>query len=238
MLLTRDQTFRVVFNLRTPVIIAGQPQELVGSGIFVVKNNTEVYIVTATHVATTCNNNTEVVLSDITGQSTALQLIDFDQNIAWQNHPVADISVLQIQMTPAIQSHLENRFFPYDEDHFHLQQTPVSRDVELTSVGFPSGLGSAGMFSPLTFRSYASSSIITLNRFDTNTPCEFFILEDPGMGGYSGCPVFDLGIMITGGMTTRKQYTVCHGIMHGIITDATGGKLATVSPSYFLNDML
>jgi hypothetical protein len=94
------------------------------------------------------------------------------------------------------------------------------------------------MFSPLTYRSYASSSFITLNRADTQTPSEFFLLENPSVGGYSGCPVFDLGYMIVGAMTTTKDKTRCYGIMHGTISDNTGGKLAAVTPAFYLAQLL
>ena len=46
MILLRDQTFRVVFNLRTTV----GPNGEIGTGIFVVKED-NAYLVTATHVA-------------------------------------------------------------------------------------------------------------------------------------------------------------------------------------------
>ena len=55
---------------------------------------------------------------------------------------------------------MENRFFPYD--HFNLEHTAVSRDFELTAIGFPHGLGTEGSFSPFTFRSYASSGFVML----------------------------------------------------------------------------
>lgn len=232
MILQRDQTFRVVFNLRTPV----QQGETVGTGIFLAKNNSEIYMVTATHVAKTCNDTSHVVISDSAGNSTSLRLIDFNPNLTWQHHPIADISVLPVQMISTIQPHLTGRFFPFD--HFHIQKTPVSRDFELTSVGFPNGLGASGMFSPLTYRSYASSSFITFNRADTQTPSEFFLLENPSMGGYSGCPVFDLSYMVVGNMTTTKDKTLCYGIMHGTISDNTGGKLAAVTPAYYLTDLI
>ncbi len=231
MILQRDQTFRVVFNLRTPV----QNGDSVGTGIFVVKGDA-LYLVTATHVATTTNSTTKVVISDSSGNSTALSLSDFNQNLNWNNHPEADISVLPITMNSKIAPHMNERFFPFD--HFHMPKTPVSRDFELTSVGFPNGLGAAGMFSPLTYRSYASSSFITLNRADTQTPSVFFLLENPSVGGYSGCPVFDLGYMVVGAMTTTKDKTLCYGIMHGTISDNTGGKLAAVTPAYYLADLM
>jgi hypothetical protein len=232
MIIKRDQAFRVVFNLRTPVTGG----ETIGTGIFVVKGDQDVYLVTATHVAVTCNTNTIVVISDANGNATTLQLTAFNSGLAWRHHPVADISVLPIQMSTSIQHHMENRCFPFD--HFHTDHTPVSRDFELTSVGFPNGLGAHGMFSPLTYRSYASSAFITLNRFDNQTPSEFFLLENPSVGGYSGCPVFDLGYMVVGAMTTTKDKTKCYGIMHGTISDNTGGKLAAVTPSFYLAHLL
>ncbi len=76
--------------------------------------------------------------------------------MTWINHQRADLAVLPIIMSEKIQPHMIERFFPFD--HFHIQKTPASRDIELTSVGFPNGLGAHGQFSPLTYRSYASSS--------------------------------------------------------------------------------
>jgi len=232
MIIRRDQAFRVVCNLRTP-IAAG---ESIGTGIFVAKNNTELYLVTATHVANVCNANTSIVMSDANGNATSLQIIAFNDGLSWRHHPIADISALPIRMSAIIQPLLENRFFPFD--HFHTDHTSVSRDDELTSIGFPQGLGAHGLFSPLTYRSYASSSFISFNRADTQTPSEFFLLENPSVGGYSGCPVFDLGYMIVGAMTTTKDKTRCYGIMHGTISDDTGGKLAAVTPAFYLAQLI
>jgi len=178
MILKRDDTFRVVFNIRTPVSTS---TETVGSGIIVVTPSEDVYLVTATHVATSCTASSTVIISDQQGNPTSLRLIDFNRNMSWQHHPVADISVLPVELSVAIQPHLANRCFPVD--HFHTDRTTVSRDVELTSVGFPNGLGATGLCSPLSYRSYASSALITLSRFDTGTPSDFFLLENPSIGG-------------------------------------------------------
>lgn len=85
---------------------------------------------------------------------------------------------------------MDNRFFPYD--HFNTTKTVISRDYELTCIGFPQGLRTEGPFSHFTFRSYASSGFVTLSRADTKTLSEFFCLENPSIGGYSGRSVFDL----------------------------------------------
>ena len=232
MILRRDETFRVVFSLRTP---AQGGLEKVGTGIFVAKEN-ELFLVTANHVAIDCNVNTSLVISDNTGNATVLNLLDFNPKLQWIHHPIADLSAMPIIVSEKNHAHLASRFFPYD--HFNLQPTAVSRDYELTSVGFPYGMGAQGKFSPLTYRSYASSSFVSFNRFDTKTPSEFFLLENPSVGGYSGGPIFDLAYMVVGGMTTTKDKTICYGLMHGTLSDETGGKLAAVTPSHYLTQII
>jgi hypothetical protein len=65
-------------------------------------------------------------------------------------------------------------------------------------------------------------------------------LESPSVGGYSGGPVFDLGYQIVGVMTTTtgSGKTICHGLIHGTISDDTGGKMAAVTPAFYLSDLL
>ena len=231
--LTRDQAFQVVLSLRTPT---SKDQGTVGTGIFILKDETKPYILTATHVARGCGSSTSVVISDAASNSRSLNLSLFNPLLKWIHHPVADISVLPINPDPSIANHLQDRFFPFDQ--LNTAALPPSRDAYLTAVGFPNGLGAIGKFSPFTFRSHASSSLITLPRFDTKTPSDFFTLENPSVGGYSGGPVFDLGYIIVGAMTTNTGPTICHGIMHGTISDTTGGKIAAVTPCSYVKDII
>lgn len=69
-------------------------------------------------------------------------------------------------------------------------------------------------------------------------PCDFLCLESPSVGGYSGGPIFDLGYQIVGAMTTTKDKTRLYGIMHGTISDNTGGKIAAVTPIIYLKDLI
>lgn len=233
MLLTRDHTFQVVLNLRTPAPGGG---EKIGTGLFIKKNNQSPFILTATHVAVDCDASTNVAMSDASSNGQTFELSLFNGGLAWKHHPVADISVLPVQPDPSILPYLAGRFFPAEQ--LNATTTPPSRDAYLTAVGFPHGLGAIGRFSPFTFRSHASSSLVTLPRFDTGTPSDFFTLENPAVGGYSGGPVFDLGYIIVGAMTTTTGPTVCHGIMHGTISDATGGKIAAVTPCSYVADLI
>jgi len=235
MRLTRDQTFNVVFNLRTPS--TAQPgSEDVGTGMFISKSDNELFMLTASHVAKASTSSTNVVLIDATGNSTSVNITLFNSALSWIHHPIADISALPVTVNSSNVQFLKERFFPYSQ--LNTSGPTPSRDAYLTSVGFPNGLGASGKFSPLTFRSHASSSVISLNRADTNTPSDFFILEDPSIGGYSGGPIFDLGYIIVGAMTTNTGDTICHGIMHGTISDNTGGKLAAVTPCTYVKDII
>lgn len=237
MIIRRDEAFRAVCELRTQV---GSNEISVGTGMFVSSqvgdNQIRGWIVTATHVARETNNLTQIVIATKEGKAQILPLATFGKTKEWINHPIADISVLPISFTDENTQFMENRFFPYD--HFNLERVAVSRDFELTSIGFPHGLGVEGSFSPFTFRSYASSGFVTLKRADTGSMSEFFCLENPSVGGYSGCPVFDLGYSTNGVMQITKERTYCHGIMHGTMSDKTGGKIALVTPAFYLKDLI
>lgn len=232
---TREQIAPVVLNLSQP---QGQDKLIKGTGTFVANSKNELYIVTAAHVAADMNISGHLVIGDENDQPFIIgwdQLTD-ETSIPWQSHDEADISIVRIQPNEAILPKLIGRFLP--ATIFYTEKESPSRDVQLTSVGFPLGLGVEGYFSPLTFTSRASSGLLTLRRADTNQPCTFFILENPSIGGYSGCPVFDLAIRKMGAMTSIEGETRCHGIMHGTISDETGGKLAAVTPAYYLLDLI
>lgn len=237
MIIKRDDAFRVVCELLTP---KSPTEATVGTGVFVEspagKDKIYGWIVTANHVAKETNVNTQIILANEDGTAAVLPLALFGNIASWRHHSVADISAFQIMFNNNNQHYLKNRFFPYD--HFNLKKQVVSRDYELTSIGFPKGLGTSGSFSPFTFRSYASSGFVTLQRADTKTNSEFFCLENPSVGGYSGCPVFDLGYETNGIMTSSRGKTWCHGIMHGTMIDKTGGKIAMVTPAFYLKDII
>lgn len=237
MIIKRDEAFRVVCEILTPT----SPTKInVGTGMFVSSpaGNNMIYgwIVTANHVAKETNSRTVVVLSTEEGQAITIPLEKFGALSQWRHHPIADISAFQVIFTEENKRYTENRFFPID--HVNLERKAVSRDDVLTAIGFPNGLGTGGAFSPLTFRSYASSSFITLPRADTKIPTDFFCLENPSVGGYSGCPVFDLGYETNGIMTITKEKTWCYGFMHGTMSDNTGGKIAMVTPAFYLKDII
>ena len=237
MIVTRDDVFTVVCEILTPT---GHNNSKVGTGMFVTSTNgkgeSRGWIVTASHVAKETSDNTIIVIQAKDGKAQELPLPLFGPVSTWRHHEVADISAFPVLFSPINRQFTHERFYPID--HVMLEKRTVSRDFELTCVGFPHGLGTSGMFSPFTFRSYASSSYVTLNRADTRTECDFFCLENPSVGGYSGCPVFDLGYSFDGLVRKTKEQTWCIGFMHGTMSDNTGGKIAMVTPAYYLADLV
>lgn len=228
--LTRDRSFTVVCNIRTP----NSKGEKIGTGIFICKDN-KAYLVTATHVARDTNFFSYIILCDKSNNPIKRKLSSLNVTLSWVDHPIEDISALSIDIIKN-KDILDERCFPYDQIEFNIGN--ISRDIELTSVGFPNGLGAIGKYSPFTFRSYASSSEITMLRADTKTNAIFVCMENPSVGGYSGGPIFDLGIMKVGMMISSTGPTKLIGIMHGTIFDDTGGKIAVFSPALYLKDII
>lgn len=231
--LTSDELAITVVNLRKPL---KSGHENTGTGSFITKDN-KMYIVTATHVAKNMDSLAYVIIEDKKSLPVRLKLKELAPNIKWKNHPIADLSILELNpKKEIIDKYLQKRFIPFDI--IDLSQVAMPRNTQLTIIGFPLGLGANGHFSPLTYRSYPSSSLITFNRADTNTPQTFIILENPSIGGYSGGPVYDLSIVQAGNVTMRGNGTKLHGFIHGTISDTTGGKLTAMVPAYYIKDLI
>lgn len=230
---TADQLAITVVNLRKE---KSPGKEITGTGSFLTKGN-DLYIVTAAHVSKEMDNSAYVIIQGKNNSPLRIDLIKLANPINWVNHPEADLSILKLNPESGImQQHLQERFIPFEM--IDTTKVPVTRNTQLTVIGFPLGLGAVGHFSPLTYRTFPSSSYITLHRFDIKEPQSFIILENPSIGGYSGGPVYDLSIIESGNMTMTGTGTKLHGFIHGTISDETGGKLAAITPAYYLSDLI
>lgn len=232
MIIRRDEAFRFVCNLRTPALDG----ITCGTGMFIAGNEGKAFLVTAAHVAKLTNPETIVAVQWSDGRCVRIPIGKLSGGVAWTYHPSADIALMVLDDTEDACIISARRCIPMT--CLNLEERAPSRDDELTAIGFPRGLGIDGMFSPLTFRSFASSSYITFPRADNGVTQVFFCLENPSVGGYSGCPVIDLGYLVSANITQIKPNSVCHGIMHGTMCDDTGGKIALVTPMFYLRDLL
>lgn len=225
---------RMVVNLREPV---DTNKEIIGTGILIVYLE-KPYLLTAKHVADDITINGSIVIKGDGDKPIVLPMKKLVHNskLEWKSHKVADIAILKLSpQEQQILAILQQRFLPLE--FFSKEKAAPSRDVQLTSIGFPLGLGIHEHFSPLTFHSNASSGLLSLPRADTKTIQTFFVLENPSVGGYSGCPVVDLSIFKAGSMVTTGNGTCFYGIMHGTISDDTGGKIALVTPAYYIHEL-
>jgi len=223
-------------------VLTPRTTDLQASAFFVSTSNTA-YIVTACHVAAHTTPKTQMYIkgpNDIPLSCVLEDVSLISRGIGWQSHTNADVSVLPLLPTsPFFRDHLSGRFLPLHV--FCSESVAPQRDTPIRIIGFPLGLGIGRRFSPLSKVSNVSSGLMTIPLADTAQPADMFLLEDPSIGGYSGAPAFDTGepIIRSGVMTMRTIGTFsCVGIVHGTLSDQTGGKLAAITPSATLVDLI
>jgi len=115
------------------------------------------------------------------------------------------------------------------------------RAITITVLGFPLALGVQGSFSPISRETKAASGLLEIPRADTKKPASFFITQDPSIGGFSGAPVLDTGLPYRSEQAAlfidmRPMKIV--GIVHGTLSDDTGGKLGAVTPAHLLRTFI
>jgi len=227
----------VVFLLATP----NSAQSEFGTGFLVVHNDVPM-LATAAHVARTLSAQSLAVIRAKDG--TALQvsirkLAGTNAMPKWRFHSTADLAILILQPEPALPPQLSKRFL--SSELLRSEQTAPPRPLTLTVLGFPLALGTVGKFSPISRETKAASDLLTMDRFDTKKPALFFITQDPSIGGFSGAPIFDTGLPYSSDeaalvITSRKSEIV--GVVHGTMSDRTGGKLGAITPAYLLLNLI
>jgi hypothetical protein len=214
-----------------------------GTGFLVSPDNTTMLLVTADHVSVDVKSDFRAIVrgdGDSAIEMSSEELTG-TKNVVWISHEKEDVAVTILHPSNNIRSKLAGRFMP--TNLISSDVNAPSRDRPLTTLGFPLTLGATGHFSPISRESKPSSGWVTLPRFDTHTPANFFLLADPSIAGFSGAPLFltaapyamPNGAMVfpeTGGPTSTPIR--CVGIVHGTLSDDTGGKLAAVTPSIYI----
>ena len=150
MIFERDSLSTVICNIRTPV---GNSEET-GTAIFIEKNN-EPFLLTASHVLGNLSDNSYAVLSDKNGAPSKVPLSILLGGATFIHHNKADLAKAKINITLLNAHFWRGRCFLYDL--INTTTNLVSKDTELTTIGFPLGLGVEGQkFSPLSFRTFAA----------------------------------------------------------------------------------
>lgn len=235
-MIKRDEAYKSVVKFTTTFIENEQTKQSLGTGFFLAKDDRHLFLITANHVTKHFTNDTIVQMAGANKQIISVKLNQLKTNRDIINHPHADISVIEVNIPFYNTLNSDAVIFPtsiIDKNKI----VALSRDEELTSIGFPKGLGTNNLFEPLTFRSYPASNIISNIGLSEGYRSDIFVMENASCGGYSGCPIVDLGYKVNGFMTQTSN-TYIYGIMHGTISDDTGGKMAVVTPAYYVFDII
>ncbi|MHC4686918.1 MAG: serine protease family protein [Planctomycetota bacterium] len=205
-----------------------------GSGTVVVKDD-RYYILTASHVAKELKNGSKIIFR-LKGDKPGifdLTSITMGQSLNWKHHSVADIALIELDAkNEFIKTILAD--YAYPAQLIHAGKDLPQRDADLTFLGYPVVDMEMEHFSPLIFTAYLSSGLITQKRYDTKTKCNFFYLNMPSIEGCSGSGVF---FSVKKAFYMAGKTTLMIGIVHGTKGDSTGGKLAAITPSYYIFDL-
>ncbi len=205
-----------------------------GTGFFVRKGS-QIYLITAEHVATGLKYDVKVTVHGPDDKPLTYDIKDLTgpgKGQSWFYHPEADVALLSLKPSEefkAIIKVLEPNMFLMNENEYSQYENRV-----LTTVGFPLALGLTGKFSPIKKSSKVASNLFRHKRFDKNIETTFLIMEDPTVQGFSGAPVYALSTVSLGGVAFGTGRFACIGLVHGTLSDNTGGKFAAVVPAYFI----
>jgi hypothetical protein len=213
-----------------------------GTGFFATPDGTSMMLVTAEHVASAMGSDFRATLlgDNDTPFDVSSEELTGTKIVAWISHGKEDVSVTLIHPAPNVLSKATGPFFP--RTLLSSDNTAPSRERTLTTLGFPLTLGIQEHFSPISRDSLPASGLITVPRFDTHAPATFFFLQDPSIAGFSGAPVFlfPKPFATSGGAIAFPETGTgpgslrCVGIVHGTISDETGGKMSAVTPSKYI----
>ena len=210
-------------------------KKILGTG-FLVSDGDFLFLVTAQHVASQMSRDSLAVLrtsEDRPITFTLAKLSGASGKLSWVQHEKADVAVLLLHPGSEIMPHLKEHFLPKKMVSATLEAPP--RERPLTTIGFPLGLGVQERFSPISRESKPASGLLTIPRFDTKQTSIFYLLDNPSIGGFSGAPIFEMpGAHSSQGGLVIGGRLACVGLIHGTISDDTGGKLGAVVPSAFI----
>ena len=201
----------------------------------VINDNEKFYIITASHVIESIKGTCIIAFKGNNDKPILIQLMKLanTKNPIWKKHKEADIACIEIYPGSDEKQYLKSRSI--SKSHILMDSVAISRDFTITTIGYPA-IAVGEYFSPLSFESSFSSGYVTYPRADAKNVTTFQLLKDPSVEGYSGAPVF-VGVKKFG-ISIGPEETFIIGIMHGTYKDNTGGKMAFVTPSYFIRDLL
>lgn len=203
----------------------------------IIYHDARYFLVTAAHVSKDMDDSAYIVLREQGDIPLKIKLNELAKSgaVHWKTHPEADIALMEIFTPTSGSKHdrIVNNAFPINQI-FNGTELPA-REIDLNFFGFPIIDLDAKHFSVLSFTGKISSGLITQKRGDNKQNSTFFYLNVPSIQGCSGSGVY---YSISKSFYQGGDKTILLGIMHGTFSDNTGGKLAAVTPTYYLFDLL
>jgi S1-C subfamily serine protease len=213
----------------------------IGTGFFV--SSTGQYLVTASHVAVLLRPASRITFRAKGDTPVSLSLMDLTAGVSqlqWHLHREADVAVLRLTLNAQTAPLMQGRFLTLDM--IDSADSAPLRERTVTVMGFPLALGTTGHFSPITSDGKPASGLLRIPRADTKKEATFFLLDKPSIGGFSGGPVYLLpapyasgGALVFSDVSAPPKVV---GLVHGTISDNTGGKLAAIVPSRFIHETI
>ena len=203
--------------------------------VTIIYHENRYFLLTASHVAKDKDSLSQIVFHAENDKPMIvdLKLLALSGIIDWKEHNEADIAILELKLPtdPLLKKRFETIAFPITQI-YNGKDLP-SRSAGITFVGFPVIDLDLIHFSALFFNANICSGLITQNRGDNKKKCTFFYLNAPSIQGCSGSGVF---FSVQKDMYFGGDKTILIGVMHGTYSDNTGGKLAAITPSYYIFD--
>lgn len=213
----------------------------IGTGFFV--SSTGPYLVTASHVAAFLTPASKITFRAKSDTPVSLSLMELTAGVSqlqWRLHPEADVAVLRLTLNAQTAPFMQGRFLKLEM--IDSAESAPLRERTVTVMGFPLALETTGRFSPITSDGKPASGLLRIPRADTKKEATFFLLDKPSIGGFSGGPVYLLpapyasgGALVFSDVSAPPKVV---GLVHGTISDNTGGKLAAIVPSRFIHDTI
>lgn len=240
--LSADQASRSVVFLSAPA--ADGKHLSIGSG-FLVGITDRLFLVTASHVQALLTKEPRLTYGGVNDEAVSvfLDALTGKPEGDWVISGENDVAVLELSAKSTAVTALSSRAL--QPGHLINKLEAPSRERELTTIGFPLGLGVVSLgpdkhVSPISRVSRPASGLITFTRADTRQPANFYFLDSPSIGGFSGAPVFMLpgAVVSSAGIGFTSPAGFCVGLVHGTLPDESGGKLAAIVPVFYITQTL
>jgi len=204
-----------------------------GTGFLLTSNNA-FFLITAKHVADSLHTElTDIYFRDSSKKAFVYKLKKFIPSIPiTQFSEQSDFFILRLDPFDSISKAILQKA-SLDLSTIANNRESLDRKIDVLVFGYP--IFDLNNFTPITFKSFFSSSLMNIYMKDLPKPCYCYLLENPSMAGFSGGPVF---VGVKDRSVTPMASTVIIGIVTGTTYDKTGGKFAVITPTFHLLDLI